>query len=150
MLVSPVSAATWAGLGVAATLVCAFVAQRLGFLQVTLMRQAHTLNVAKAAPRIGCEVTVGLVQILPQIFDPHLVVNIKIYNEGELPAESINGQWKLLPPDPDRKRVLPIQRDFLGQCENYTQTYQVNESSEWNRQGVIFDVEVRVFLRGSP
>src|SRR5271168_5011024 len=138
MFFSPIDAAIWTALGVVATLICALVAQRLGVLQINLMRQAHTLNIVKATPRIGCSVVVDERQVLPQAYRPHLFIVVKLYNEGDLPAEKISGQWKFLPPDIAKNRVFDMQRDFLGKCEDYTQTYKIDDSSNHSRDRIAF------------
>src|ERR1039458_7130957 len=96
MQFQPVDAATWAGLGVAATLLGAFIAHRAGWLQISLMREAHALNVSKAVPRIGCQVTPSEQRDLGPGYSPHIYLTVEIYNEGELPVQNINGYWILL------------------------------------------------------
>ena len=146
---SPVEAATWAGLGVAATLVGAYVAARNGWLQISIMREAHALNVSKAVPRIGCHVTPAEQNDIGPGFNSHIYLTVVIYNEGELPVQNINGQWKLLTPNPSEKRVRDIRRDFLGKREKYTDRYRIEESANWRREGIRFDVEVE-FLYAFP
>jgi hypothetical protein len=94
--------------GVGATLlmgiVATLVAYKVGFRQARLMQEAHDLSVTRAETRIGCAVEVEDKQVvLPAgMYNPHIHLTAKIYNEGELPAEDINGEWKLLTNNPWR------------------------------------------------
>lgn len=140
-----VDAATWAGLGVAATLLCAFIARRFGWLQISLMREAHALNVSKAVPRIGCQVTPSEQRDLGPGYNPHIYLTVEIYNEGELPVQSINGYWILLTGHLAKQQLRNISRDFLGKCEKYTDRYRIEESANWRREGIRFEVHVEFF-----
>ena len=127
------------------TVLCALAAKSVGYLQIDFMRKAHELNVVKTTPRIGCDVSAESRQILNDAFRPHIFVTLKIYNEGELAVEKVTGQWKLLPHDVAAKRVFEIARDFLGHCDQYAQTHQINESVNWPDHALTFDVEVDFF-----
>jgi hypothetical protein len=147
LMFSLVDAATWAGLGVAATLLTALVAERSGFLQISLMRQAHSLNVAKAVPKIGCSVIATEKPDLGPGYNPHIYLTLELYNEGELAVEKVNGLWKYLPAYLGEKFVREIHWDFLGKCERRTDTRRIDESANWHRQGVSFDVDVEFIYR---
>lgn len=141
-MMSPIDAATWTGVGVAATLVAAFVAHQVGFLQISIMRDAHALNVAKAIPKVGCSLTVEEKYELGETFQPFLYLRMKIYNEGDLAAQSLNGQWKLFTPESRDGISLPLHRDFLGRCENYIESHRLADSPNWRREGLWLNVEV--------
>jgi hypothetical protein len=77
-------------------------------------------------------------------YNPHLYLNLKIYNEGELAAQTLHGQWKIFHPDVRAGLSLPLDRDFLGGCENYTETHRIAESPNWgNRAGIFIKIEVK-------
>jgi hypothetical protein len=118
-------------LGVGATLLGVFV-----------MRRTHTLNVTKATPRIGCSVDVIFRQDDPNVYYPTLFLTATIYNEGELAASALHGHWKLLTGDGALYFNRPIYRDFLGTREKYSDTYCIEESCNWPREDIRFDVEI--------
>jgi hypothetical protein len=134
-------AVLWAGLGVAATLICALVAERIGWVQIKIAREAHQLNVTKAAVKIGFALDVDERQLFPQGYNPHIHLTAKIYNEGELAAKNIDGQWKLIVPN-GKDYVFPIQRDFIGNSEPYLHVYKIDESCNWPRDSIRFNVHV--------
>ena len=116
----PLEDTTWFALGVAATLVSAFVAQHIGYIQISIMKQEHDLNVTKATPKIGTSVKIDKRQINPPAYPPFCFLVASIYNEGELPAKQVNGHCKLVSPTKAVKEYsIPISREFLGSspCE---------------------------------
>jgi len=117
----------------------------MGRLHLGVMNAAHDLAMLKAAVRLGCSVKVEERQILSAGYNPHLAIVIKLSNEGELAAEGLNGQWKILHPDPAQKRVFLLQKDFLGGCEVYSNEYLFQQSCNWRREGIAFDVEIELF-----
>jgi hypothetical protein len=143
MFDSLVNAATWAGIGAIAVLLSGLAAERMGYLHLDLARQAHRLNITKAIPRIGCSVIVEEKRLVGSEYPPHFFVHLKIYNEGELPAQSVNGQWKLSTNDPKETSVYPIQRDFLGRCQEDPYSHRFDLSPQWFREGIVINVEVK-------
>jgi hypothetical protein len=131
-----------AGLGAVATLGCAWIARRVGLVQISIMRQAHSLNVAKAVPQIGCEIIAKKQQDLPTEYNPHIYITVKIYNEGELPVQNLDGQWTLLASKLSENYISKIQRDFLGKCENLSYTHKIQASADWIRAAINFDVNI--------
>jgi hypothetical protein len=111
-------------------------------LGVFVMRRTHTLNVTKATPRIGCSVDVSFRQDDPNTYYPTLFLTATIYNEGELAASALHGHWKLLVGDGALYFDRPIDRDFLGTCEKYLDSYCIEESCDWHREDIRFDVEI--------
>jgi hypothetical protein len=141
-MIPPIDAATWAGLGVVATLIAALIAHRAGWLQIGIMRQSHALDVAKSIPCINCFVGIAEWNSDAKTWYPYLILTVKIQNEGILPAHCLKGQWKLLTNDLEENRVFPIQRDIIGHCEGYTKSYKIEDSCNWARESVRIDVEV--------
>jgi hypothetical protein len=139
-------------IGAIVVILAAIAARQNGLLQISFMRKTHELNVTKAIPRIGCEVSAQTEQILPTLFAPHTRVIVKIYNEGELAAQKLTGQWELCSHQTDKKIVLQISRDFLGNCDAYVIDYLIPESSDWGRYGFGFDVNIEFFylIPGDP
>jgi len=117
----------------------------MGYLELGFMHKAHELNVTKALSRVGCDVRCELRPILGPNFSPHIEIVVNIYNEGELAAQNLTGQWEFAPNYPGEKRVSQIRRDFLGRCEKYLDSYLIPESGGWGRQGAPFDVKIEFF-----
>jgi len=109
--------ASWIALGVAATLLGEFIAHKLGWIQISVMKKAHQLNINLATPKIGATVIIERQAISPTVYRYFLLTTI--YNEGRLAAEKINGNWNLSCSDSGQNRVIPISRDFLGQGSPY-------------------------------
>ena len=107
------------------------------------MESANTLSVVKATVRVGCHVDVIEKDVLAlgPNFNKSLVVTVKLYNEGELPASALQGDWKLLPARLAQKNIFPIERDFLG-AKDYLDTQTIEGSQQWRREGIRFDVKV--------
>jgi hypothetical protein len=131
---------TSGGIGAAIALLSVGVAQRFGLIQVTLMQKAHALNVSKATPRVGCDVRILQKQILGPGYNPHLVLVVELYNEGELPVHDVQGEWVVLGPG-TMKTAHPFQRDFLGKCDKFRSEYTMTESANWPKT-VTFDIVV--------
>jgi hypothetical protein len=142
-ILSAIGALGWVALGVAATLVAAYVAHRIGWLQITIMREAHALNVSKAMPQVGCDVRVIKKQILPQGYNPHLALVMEIYNEGELAVRDVTGDWTVIGPG-QLRTTRGFQKDFLGKNTNLHAEYEINESANWP-QTVTFDIDVEFY-----
>jgi hypothetical protein len=131
---------TSGGIGAAIALLSVGVAHRFGLIQITLMQKAHALNVSKATPRVGCDVRILQKQILGPGFNPHLMIVVELYNEGELPVHDVQGEWVVLGPSALRT-AHPFQRDFLGKCDKFCSEYMIAESSNWLKT-VTFDIIV--------
>jgi hypothetical protein len=101
--------------GIVATLLAVFVAWKIGLIQISWMRQEHQLNVLRASPKIGTSLRIEERNINGPAYAPWYYLITSIYNEGELAASNLNGQWKLT--SPNRSVIegeLPISREFLG------------------------------------
>jgi hypothetical protein len=89
----------WTGLGVAigiaVSLLGVYVANRVGLLQVGTMRDAHNLNVRKATPRINSRVDVRPFHPSNRTDVTRYAIHTKIYNDGDLVARYLEGEWQL-------------------------------------------------------
>jgi hypothetical protein len=132
-------------IGALIPLACAYVANELGWIHIEFAKRAHELNITKATPRVGCEISSRTEQVLPSGYNPHTRITVKIYNEGELAAQNIAGDWKYVPLHVPEKRVFLIRRDYLGHCENHTDSYLIEDSANWRRKSGAFDVEIEFF-----
>lgn len=141
-MMSPIDAATWSGVGVAATLVCGYIAHKMGRLQFGVMEKSYGLAALLAEARVGCDVRVEERNTLGAIYPSHLFVTVDLYNEGQLPASALKGDWKLLPHHLFKNSVFPLQREFLGNCEHYTKTEFLNESAGVGWKDIAFDIRV--------
>jgi hypothetical protein len=122
----------WAGLGVVATLVVAFVAQRVGVIQIRWMREAHTLNVLKAAPKIGTTIKIEERRENGPAHSPFYYLRISIYNAGDLAAKQLNGHWKLSCTDTSINQCdVPIAIDFLGSAAHELEPYRLEGVNLW-------------------
>jgi len=109
------------------------------------MREVHALNVSKAVPRIGCQVTPTEQNDLGPGYNPHIYLTVEIYNEGELPVQNVNGNWLLRTGHLAEQQLRSISRDFLGKGEKYMDRYRIEESANWRRDGIRFEVHVEFF-----
>jgi hypothetical protein len=112
--------ASWVALGVAAALVGTLVLHKVGWIQISIMRKAHKLNVNLATPKI--DAVVKIERRTPTSTRPDVVryfLLTTIHNEGQLAAAKINGNWNLSCSDSGQDRVIPIARDYLGQGKPY-------------------------------
>jgi len=108
---------SWVALGVAATLLTALIAHKLGWIQISLAKKAHKLNVNLATPKIGTTVKIEGRNVRPDVIRYFMVTTI--YNEGQLAAEKLHGNWNLACSDSSQNRTIPITRDYLGQGAPY-------------------------------
>jgi hypothetical protein len=115
-----VNDATWFALGVAATLVAAFVAHRNGRIQISFMRREHELSIAKAMPKVGTTVRIDEKNPHGPAYPIFYSLVATIYNEGDLAAKNLKGHCKLFSPTNDiGERSVQINRDFLGMALQY-------------------------------
>jgi hypothetical protein len=142
--------------GIAVTLLCAYVAQRLGWIQVTLAREAHTLNVQKALPKIGASIRLDYSYDNGKAFPPTYYLRTTIYNDGDLAASNLRGYWKLSCPGKYIQQVeLQIARDFLGtatpfEMEPYKFTNRRVDAAFSGSEQISFDVDIDFTYVGLP
>jgi hypothetical protein len=116
----------WAALGVAATLLCALVAQRVGIVQIRWMADAHALNILKAEPKIGSTVKIDYRNENGPAYNPTCYLIATIYNEGELAARKLKGSCKLFSPSKELFDCdIPISRDFVGKSPYELSAYRI-------------------------
>ena len=104
----------WVAMGVVATLVCAFVAHRIGRIQISWMRRSHEISAKLAACKIGT--SVQLERRAPNIGRPDIhrwFMVTTIYNEGDCAAQKLHGDWNLSCSEKFQNRKIPIRVDFL-------------------------------------
>ncbi|MGA8013331.1 MAG: hypothetical protein WB949_12960 [Candidatus Acidiferrales bacterium] len=103
----------WVALGVAATLLGILLAHRFGLIQISLMKREHALNISKAAQKIGTSVCFEQRQH-PTHPVKNLYIVTDIYNQGDLAASKLEGNWKLSCSENSLNRTLSISVDHLG------------------------------------
>ncbi len=123
-----ISGIEYAALGVVATLLGAFVAQHIGIIQISLMHEAHTLNVLKAMPRIGTSIDIDERHDNGPGYPPFIYLKTTIYNEGELSVAKLKGDWKLTSTYGIANNVIPLWREILGTVPYQLQPYKITES----------------------
>lgn len=108
-------AIAWFALGVAATLVTAYVAHRIGRIQISFMRRAHQLNENLATPKIGTWLKLERRQPNANRADViRYFLLTTLYNDADPAAQKIDGNWTLSCSDSGQDRTIPIYRDSLG------------------------------------
>jgi hypothetical protein len=101
--------------GAVVTLFGIYIAQSVGFLQISFMRKAHELNLGRAVPKLACDIRIIKEQVNPIGYDPFFFLETTIHNEGDFPASHLNGYWKLISPDKTvHEHTIPIRREALG------------------------------------
>ena len=133
----------WFAMGVAATLLTAFVAHRIGRLQISFMQKAHDLKVLKAIPKIGASLRIVTEHPNGTSFPYHYSLVATIYNEGNLAAKDLKGNCKLFSPTKQvAESTIPINRDFLGMNHQYELAACPVEGATVNN-GMIGAAEIR-------
>jgi hypothetical protein len=82
------TAVAWTIVGIIVSLLGIYFAQRIGFIQITLMREANRLNSRRAAPKVGTAVTIDERYDNGQAFPPFIYLTTTIYNEGGFRSSS--------------------------------------------------------------
>lgn len=102
-------------MGVVATLVSAFVANRVGRLQIVWMKRGYELNAKLAIPKVWAEVRIE--RRTPNSSRPDVIRYFLIttfHNDGDLAAKKVEGNWNLTCSENLQDRSIPISWDFLG------------------------------------
>lgn len=105
--------ATWFALGVAATLLAAYVAHKIGRLQIKFMRHAHELNVQLATCQIGSKCRIESRAVNNRPFSRYWLL-ISLYNTGQLAATKLKGNCTVVCSDSVHDRQIPVTVDSLG------------------------------------
>lgn len=80
---------------VAATLACAYIAHRAGWVQIGIIRDAHVRDLKKATPKVNSRVLLVMFHPTNRPDVTRYAVYTKIYNDGDLVARKLEGEWKL-------------------------------------------------------
>jgi hypothetical protein len=140
----------WFAMGVVATLISAFVAERVGRLQISFMRKAHDLNVKLAECQIGTDCTMALKAFIPSRQDVRrFIISTIIYNAGDLAARDLKGTWSLSCSQSAYNRSRPIRADFVSKASPYQFdsdplgdleiTQAISSGSVWIKIDIEFD-----------
>lgn len=141
------NAAAWtivgAFIGIAVETVGLVLAQRMGQIQITIARREHVLNVTKAMPKVGTSVTLkdqmhGAVGVL--------VVVTRIYNEGDLAASHLKGNWNLTCSESGFNRSQTISVDHLGNTRPHEFEMPFGGAALWQDVRNGKDVAIKVDL----
>jgi hypothetical protein len=144
----------WVALGVAATLLTAYVAHRLGFIQIKLMREANALSTLKSIPKIETILHIDKRQVNPSSFAPFYCLVSTIHNHGELPAKQLKGYCKVFSPtNPSQQFTIPIDIELLGTPPRKLSEYRLDGIfiDSQRPQAARFNVDVEFsYLGGFP
>lgn len=136
--------AEWTGLGGAATLLSGFVAHRLGWIQIGIMRDEHVLNVRKATPRLNTRVSIERFHPPSRPDITRYTIHTKIYNDGDLVARHLEGKWKLTASEGIIEDGKPIRVESLPAFLPWELHHEVsgNVQALWCKPQVILQVDV--------
>jgi hypothetical protein len=142
--------AEWAGLGVAATLLTGWIAHRIGWIQIGSMREAHALNVMKSTPAINSRVSIAPFHPANRPDVTGYTIHTTIYNDGELVARRLEGEWRLEASHGVNGTVKTIRADslpaFLPLELNHEITGKV--ASLWCEPSVTLQVDIELSYLG--
>ncbi len=124
------------------TLFGIYIAQQLGIIQISYQRRAHELNLTKSAPKIGSSIEIDQRYDNGRNYPASLYLITTIYNEGELPASQLNGNWKLTSSYGVPNRIIPIQWDFLGSTPYKFEAPRIGESGTAAHNQFVFEVDI--------
>jgi hypothetical protein len=121
----------------------AWVAHTNGWIQIRIMALEHGLNVAKSIPKIGTTVRIEKREI-----SSHSVwvldIVTRIYNEGDLAASKINGDWKLTCSENVFNHTELIRLDHLGKSSPHDMKRQFGSVKEWRDMGSGKDLGIKI------
>jgi hypothetical protein len=137
-------------LGGLITLLGVYVAYRIGWIQVTIMRREQALNLARTLPKIGTSVCFED-RKNPNHPVSTLVIITSIYNEGELAASQLTGNWNLSCSKIGFNRSIPISVDHLGQARPHKMETPFGDVGTWRavRGGENITINVDLEIRYS-
>ena len=141
------TAVAWTIVGIVVSLLGIYFAQKIGFIQIKLMREANKLNLLRATPKVGTGITVDEQYDNGKAFPPFIYLTTTIYNEGELPINQLSGYWKLLFPQGLQDLAIPITRDVLGSSAPYELArFKISESGQSTQQTRTLDSMFRLIF----
>jgi hypothetical protein len=139
-------------LGILVAVAGIYATQRLGWIQVSILRGEQSLNLAKATPKIGT-----LVRLEDRKNPVHpvstLVIVTSVYNEGDLAASNLKGNWNLSCSESVFNRSIPISFDHLG-ARAYDMETPFGNVQTWRdvRTGknITIEVDLKIRYTGLP
>jgi len=142
--------AGWTSLGVAATLACAYVAHRVGWIQVRIKREAHIPNPKKAMPKVNSRVLLVMFHPTDRPDVTRYAVYTKIYNDGDLVARKLEGEWKLMASHGIHEAHRVIRADTLPAFLPLPLEHEVtgHVPSLWSEPKVVFEVNITLSYFG--
>src|ERR1700728_3613880 len=135
-------------LGILIALAGVYVAHRVGWIQVSIMRREQSLNLAKSTPKLGT-----LIRMEERKHATHpvstLVIITSIYNEGDLAASNLKGNWNLSCSESGFNRSIPISLDHLGTARPYNMETPFGNVHTWRdvRTGKNITIEIDLKIR---
>jgi hypothetical protein len=128
---------------------CAWVAHTYGWIQIRIAAQELELNTTKATPKIGTTVRIEKRQIPSQSNLCIIYIVTHIYNEGDLAASKIDGDWKLSCSKNVLNRTVRIRLDHLGKSNPHDMEHQFGGIQEWRDvwSGKDISIEVDINFR---
>ncbi|MGH9746629.1 MAG: hypothetical protein ACRD59_11045 [Candidatus Acidiferrales bacterium] len=140
----------WIALGVAATLVCALVANRIGLLQIGFMRKAHDLTVKKATPKINSRMEITPFHPVHRPDVTRYAVNTTIYNDGDLVARNLEGEWKLTASHGISEATDIIRIGSLPSFMPFKLEYKIvgNVPALWTESNLALQVDIKLNYLG--
>jgi hypothetical protein len=140
----------WMGLGVAATLLGAYVADKMGWIQIRLMQEAHALQIKKATPRIGSRADLVPFHPANRPDVTGYTIDTNIYNDGDLVARQLEGQWKLTASHGITEATIPIRADSLPSFLSFPLKHEVSGKvpSIWCEPSVKLQVDIDLVYLG--
>ena len=121
----------WFATGVIATLAVAYIAHRIGRIQIRFMREAHDLNLKLATCQIGSGCTISLKPYIanrPDVLRYEIVTSI--YNAGDLAAKDLKGNWNLSCSESGCNCSRPVWIDFVSKAFRHDLEPYVFSSNE--------------------
>ena len=90
-------------------------AYAFGYWQGKTAQRTLDLNIIKATPKIGTSMRIDKRQENPNGFPPFYYLIATIDNEGELPAQQLQGYYRVYSETKCvKEHRIPIEREFLG------------------------------------
>lgn len=132
-------------LGILIGLAGVYVAHHFGWIQVSIMRREQSLNLAKTTPKIGTSI-----RLKEQKHPTHpvstLVIVTSIYNEGDLAASNLTGDWNLSCSESGFNRSIPISLDHLGNTRPYEMETPFGNVLTWRNVRTGKDITIKIDL----
>jgi hypothetical protein len=128
------------------SLVSAWLAYRIGFRKGRIDQRTLDLSINKARPRVGSRVELRTYS--PQGY-PHVRRNAiftKIYNDGDLVARNVEGEWKLTAPEGLHSGTKTIREDSLSTALPWETQYDMGGNAGWLQSHPEITIQVDIDL----